>query len=230
MRFRMFELFCILFIGAVVFAPAVNAGEVPVAISEDGGALLKTTESRQGLAVVDTVNGEQTLIAETLGAGNYASFSPDGGLVCYKKVLVAPDGARLFVPVIYSIATGKSIALAKPTDCAGTPAVSANGRIAFTLGNTLLVLDKGMKTLATLDLGHHVNLLAISPVLKTSVSFRKFPVPNSCFQEKPGALPVGSVMMFRVPPMEGVARFTALSPRWSWMLVAASPRPSQLDQ
>jgi hypothetical protein len=30
--------------------------------------------------------------------------------------------------------------------------------------------------------------------------------------------------------MDGVARFTADRPRWSWTLAAASPTPSQLDQ
>ena len=40
----------------------------------------------------------------------------------------------------------------------------------------------------------------------------------------------GSVMTLSVPPIDGVARFTAERPRWSWMLVEASPRPSQFDQ
>ncbi len=40
----------------------------------------------------------------------------------------------------------------------------------------------------------------------------------------------GSVMMFRLPPMDGVARFTAERPRWSWTDLETSPTPSQLDQ
>ena len=39
-----------------------------------------------------------------------------------------------------------------------------------------------------------------------------------------------SVITFSVPPIDGVARFTAESPRCSWMLVEASPSPSQFDQ
>jgi hypothetical protein len=63
-----------------------------------------------------------------------------------------------------------------------------------------------------------------------AVVLRNPSLPNSCLAIPPAVIVVASVMMFRVPPIDGVARLTAESPRWSWMVDVASPTPSQFDQ
>lgn len=144
------------------FISCVDAEEIPVALSGDGTLVLKSTDMRQGLALANRITGKETLITETPGAGYYASLSADGKIVCFKMVLVDPDGSRLFAPALYQVASGKTIVLADPSCEAGTPSVSANGCVAFTVGKTLTVLDGKMKVLATAKLDHHVNLLTIS--------------------------------------------------------------------
>ena len=56
---------------------AMASGAKLVSISEDGSLILKAGSNNRGLILVDTASGEETLISNGLGAGNYASISPD---------------------------------------------------------------------------------------------------------------------------------------------------------
>ena len=134
-----------------------------VSISEDGSLILKAGSNNRGLILVDTASGEETLISSGLGAGNYASISPDNLYVCFKLIEAGKKGKRIQTPMLYDIENGALVPLAKPAGAAGTPAVSPDGKIAFTVGNILSILDANMNTIMTADLGHHVNLIAFSP-------------------------------------------------------------------
>jgi len=57
------------------------------------------------------------------------------------------------------------------------------------------------------------NLSLIWPLATLMVDFKKLPVPYSWRAVMPAFWTEGSVMIFMVPPMEGVARLTALRPR-----------------
>ena len=142
---------------------AGQGGGIPVSLSEDYAMLLKTGDHHQPLVLVETAGGGEVVVARGRGAGRYASISPDKKYVCFKLIQFDSTGNRSSVPMLYHIAANEYIPLMMPARDAGTPVVSENGTIAFTSGRQLTVLDSTFRPLATLDLGHHVNLLALSP-------------------------------------------------------------------
>ena len=164
-----FKLVCIVLLSLVILTGNCTANglggksEIPVCISADNSLLLKTSTDHIGLVLVDAATGKELLVAKSKGAGHYASISPDNKYVCYKLIQENKDGKRFFVPMLFDIGKMKSIPLSSPSKNAGTPVVAKNGQIAFTVGNELIVLDGDFRKEVTLDLGHHVNLLAISP-------------------------------------------------------------------
>lgn len=135
---------------------------VPVGISEDGSAVLMTGESYQGLAIVDSTKGKATVVTDGLNAGVFPTISASGDFVGYKAFRES-KGQRLQAPMLYDVAAGKSIQLYDFVVSAGTPAVASDGKIAFTIGNDLVVLDAEMEVAGLYDLGHYVNLVAFSP-------------------------------------------------------------------
>jgi len=159
--------FLLLWIGissASVWAAGVaGADEIPVFVSEDHALLLKTGANHQGLVLVDTSSGSETLVATSRGAGYFASISPDKRYVCFKLIEDTPEGGRQFTPMLFDIGEGALFPLAEPSSDAGTPVVSRDGQIAFTVGAVLTVLDRDFRRVATLDLGHPVNLPALAP-------------------------------------------------------------------
>lgn len=137
--------------------------EIPLDLTPDGQWLLTTNEMRSGLSLRNALSGETRPVASTRGAGYYASFSNSDEYVCYKEILVDEKGSISCAPALYRLASGETIRLASPSRLAGTPAVSKDGRIAFTSGHELFVLDSGFQPVLQMDLGYHVNLMAFSP-------------------------------------------------------------------
>jgi hypothetical protein len=152
-------------IGFVLFSLASHAeiSEIPLDLTSDGQWLLTTNEMRSGLNLRNALSGETRMVASTRGAGYYASFSNSDEYFCYKEILVDEKGLISCAPALYRLSSGETIRLASPSRLAGTPAVSKDGRIAFTSGNDLFVLDPGFQPILQLDLGYHVNLMAFSP-------------------------------------------------------------------
>ena len=124
--------------------------------------LLVSDQRHRGLALYDLETHETRIITDHRNTGYYASFSPGGRYICYKDFQPS-NGGYLQSAAVYDISTGKSVSLSGWTTLCGTPAVSTGGRIAFTVGNELRVLDADFRILETFDLGIHVNLPAISP-------------------------------------------------------------------
>jgi len=133
------------------------ADPVPVCVSDDGSLVLLTNAFYDGLILLNE-KGESIAITEGVNAGYYASFSPDNSFVCYKGFQ-----GSLQAPVLYDIQKGQNIILWTWVPLAGTPAVSVDGNIAFTIGSELILFNSQLEILETFDLGHHVNLLAFSP-------------------------------------------------------------------
>lgn len=139
-----------------------DSGLVPVDVSKDLKLILFTNPINHGLQLLDTDSGESAVISDCPATGNYATISPDKKYVCFKN-FVQIDGSVLQVPSLYDIAAGKLVELSPAVELAGTPAVSSDGKIAFTVGNQLFVKGPDGQTIKTVDLGQHVNLLAFSP-------------------------------------------------------------------
>ena len=135
-----------------------NSGVKPVDISADSAAVLVTDGAGQGLQIVNGFTGNARKISGGHTAGYGASLSPDASLVAFKQIDPS-TGAQS--PAIYNSQTNETHLLAT-APLAGTPAISGNGRIAFTVGNELRLTDGAGTLIATFDLGHHVNLVAIS--------------------------------------------------------------------
>ncbi len=156
-------------IGAVsVFAGAAWCGGAdvamassvarPVAISPDSGHLLVTNGNGQELHLMNTLSGKVHKVSGGSTAGYGASISANSSLVAFKSIN-AENGLQS--PALYDSAADKTTLLATSA-LAGTPAISDSGRIAYTVENELSVQAADGSIVATFDLGHHVNLLAIS--------------------------------------------------------------------
>lgn len=134
---------------------------VPVATTADGTYVLVTNDFHHGLALINNQTGQTTTITDGRNAGYYASISADGRYVSYKAFMAQGD---LFLQkaMLFEIATGKNIALTDWNQLVGTPAVAADGTVAYTVGNDLFIADSKLKVKETVNLGYHVNLIDFS--------------------------------------------------------------------
>jgi len=152
---------------------------IPISVSEDGRLVLLTNTFHDGLWLMqaadaeDASDGAPEQISTCPNAGYYASISPGNRYVCFKSFLregksggegKREDGGRILqAPMLYDIAKRETIACAAWSRTAGTPAVAPDGKIAFTVGNQLIVENADFSVLRTFDLGHAANLIAFSP-------------------------------------------------------------------
>ncbi len=137
--------------------------DIPVFMSNDGVFFLKTASSHKGLCLVQTETGDEVVITKNTGAGYYASISPDNRFVCLKLLQKDKAGAFKQTPALYDIPNKRLIHLYKSSHLAGTPAVSLDGKIAFTIGKKLIILNENLDVIKTFVLDHYVNLIAFSP-------------------------------------------------------------------
>jgi Tol biopolymer transport system component len=101
-------------------------------------------------------NGLKTLISSP-GCGRYFTVSPDRSKIGFK--LISADGMQ--VPAIYDLTTGSISKMANTVKLCGQPSFSNTGKVAYTTGNTLNVLDSN--GVQTFDLGVYSNITPISP-------------------------------------------------------------------
>jgi hypothetical protein len=109
-------------------------------------------------SVVYLVNGglPEELISGA-GCGAYVTLSADGRLLAFKLV----DEAGMQTPVVYDIPARTLTSLEVPGSRVGQVSFSARGRIAFTRGEELTVIDGATKR--TYPLGTYANLTPLSP-------------------------------------------------------------------
>lgn len=148
--------------GAPASIELAPADAVPVALSDDGSLVLLSGPTRAGLQLLDTASGSVVAVTAQKAAGHFASISPDNQYVCYKG-FKAEGNTLLQAPMLFRIADQQTLQLNPFAPATGTPAVSATGRVAYTVGNQLIVLNADLGIRGRFDLGHHVNLLAFSP-------------------------------------------------------------------
>lgn len=134
---------------------------VPVDATADGTYVLMTNDYYHGLALVNNLTGQSTVITDGRNAGYYATISADQRYVCY-KAFKEERSQFLQAAMIYDIASGQSIALTEWASLVGTPAVAADGTIAVTRGNDLLLMNAHRAIVDVIEIGYHVNLLSFN--------------------------------------------------------------------
>ena len=108
-------------------------------------------------------NGSLEEILSAPGCGNYYTISYDGQYIGLK--LVSEDGNQ--TPAAYDLSTKTIKALSAPARQIGQVSFSRNGRIAFTRGEQLIVID-GTRELSY-PIGTYANLAPLSPDGKSVV-------------------------------------------------------------
>jgi hypothetical protein len=103
------------------------------------------------------VDGNLKEIYSSPGCGRYYTISYDQSKIGFK--VITEDGMQ--TPVIYDLQTKNITKLYSPVQTAGQPSFSKDGKIAFTISETLVVLNN--KKNKKFDLGTYTNLCPISP-------------------------------------------------------------------
>lgn len=155
--------------------PLADSEVIPVCLSEDERFTLITSKGYDGLAIVNNETGEIRRITGGRNAGYYAGISPDNQYVSYKKITVMEDGIQQ-VPKLYDIVNDRNIPLAGKTNLCGTPSIAPDGKIAYTVGDTLIILNPDFSVYAEYLVPGHINIVHFSSDSKF-VAFN--PEPNT---------------------------------------------------
>jgi len=132
--------------------------------SPDGSRIAFSGPDGRGLHAYDLRSGELLTITEQLSAGYAARWSPDGSRLGFK--LFVDDKRRAMpwqVPVVLDVATHQLTALSEPVARAGVPTFAADGRIAASVGEQVVLFDATGKPIARHMVGVYANLTAMSP-------------------------------------------------------------------
>jgi Tol biopolymer transport system component len=138
------------------------AAQIP---DHDAGTLASPMSTRAGIVCTNSLcsaiyvsrEGELREIIRGPGVGYGFTVSPDGSLLGLKCI----DDDGLQAPAVLDPASGVLHRLHEPVQRAGQVSFSGNGRIAYTIGNELLVTDGN--AVQRYDLGTYVNQAPISP-------------------------------------------------------------------
>ena len=128
----------------------------------DGSKLLLTADGYEGLYCWDKSRDSLRQITEARGAGYRASWAPDNNRIAF-KMLRTEAGQIQQAPVIYDLAAGKFIYLASFSVRCGVPSFANDGRIAFSIDNTIYLLTADYTLLRKIKIDHYANLCVISP-------------------------------------------------------------------
>lgn len=118
-----------------------------------------------GLALVDPDNQRIVLLASdrkeilpgTDGLGTYVTVSPDQRHLLFKRIMT--DGTQQ--PIQYDIGRRTPIILHPAVPQCGEPSMAQTGRVVFTIGSELWVVDSGRTR--KLELGTYANWVPVSP-------------------------------------------------------------------
>jgi hypothetical protein len=139
-----------------------GAGDVPVAVHEGTGRVLVTDSLDRGLTLLHADGSDPIRVTGGTNAGYGASISPDGRYVCYKGFKDS-SGARLQAALIFDIEAGEIVNLSGWRPRVGTPSMSPDGKVGFTIGRMLHILDAGWQRVRTVELEGTANLIGFSP-------------------------------------------------------------------
>ncbi len=135
-----------------------DAGKKYLHVSPDGAWLLYDSNETPGLYLLNLTTNEAVLVAQGFGIAPFAGWSADSRYVTFKMF----DENLEQIPCLFDVRTSQIIRLHQPVALAGVPAMDQNGRVAFTIGNTLLLTKTDGTLLKSFDLGSYANLAPIS--------------------------------------------------------------------
>ncbi|MCS7228201.1 MAG: hypothetical protein NZ839_04480, partial [Endomicrobia bacterium] len=91
-------------------------------------------------------------------------WSLDGKYIGFKHLIeVKENDEFLQLPVIYDVKEQQYIPLTEPQPFCGIPNFSADGKIVFSVGNRIRVLDKTLKLINEIEINNYSNITPISP-------------------------------------------------------------------
>ncbi|MGB3341245.1 MAG: T9SS type A sorting domain-containing protein [bacterium] len=108
-------------------------------------------------AIYAIENGQIEILVSSPGCGRYYSISPDQRNIGFKLI----NARGLQSPALYDLVTGSIRELRGFCSQAGQVSFSNTGKIAFTVGSELIVMDNSGER--HFDLGTYANLAPISP-------------------------------------------------------------------
>ncbi len=131
-------------------------------IDVNNNKLLYTSTDGKGLYLASTNGNLNMLLESDFSAGYMAKISADGKYVAYKNIYFTGDNS-VQIPMLYNLIENKNIPLSEPQIQCGVPSVSASGKIAFTKGNELVILNPDLTINKKINIGNYVNIASISP-------------------------------------------------------------------
>ena len=131
-------------------------------VSPDASHMLFTKASGKGLYLTKISGGKLINISDGPGSGYRASWSPDGRFIAFKQLVNIANDQYLQVPSLFDVNNERFIQLHEPVSHAGVPTISRHGKVAFTIGEELLISDTLGQVTQQFDLGAYANLTPIS--------------------------------------------------------------------
>lgn len=162
MNYRM--ICTVLFFGAVCFTAHGQSGwDIRhLQWSPQGDKALVSDFAGSRFLIYDLASSQCLAVAETLTGGMMAVWSPDGKRVGFKIVRDVPGG-RGQAAAVYEVESQRVIQLCPLVALAGNPSFGPGGKIAFTIGNRLQILDAYFNPVGAVDLPCYSNYVAFSP-------------------------------------------------------------------
>lgn len=139
-------------------APAAEKGFSHLSLSPAGDRLLFDLLEQPGLYVADLTTGTTESIALGYGVAYRANWSADSRHVGFKRFV----GLRQ-VASVYEVINRTLLDLCEPSEQVGIPAFADDGRISFTIGRTLYLVDPQGRVLRTFPLQAYCNQTPLSP-------------------------------------------------------------------
>lgn len=130
--------------------------------SYDGGKLLLTQDDNQGVYYWDKSENNLYQIAQGRGVGYKFNWSYDNTKIAF-KMLIQQDDIIVQIPVVFDTTTRIIRHLAPAGNACGVPFFSKDGKISFSVGQNVYVLDANYSLLCEVAIGNYANLCVISP-------------------------------------------------------------------
>jgi len=154
------------FIMLVSFLCAQNkyseTGYRNINVSPDDSKLIFSHDDYQGVFLTDFNTNKTIQIADNKNSAVNASFSSDGKYILFKQFEHGKN-EYLQIPALYNIHDGKIENLAESSLRCGTPSVSKDGKVIYTINKNLYVSDLDGNVEKILRLSNYANLTPVSP-------------------------------------------------------------------
>jgi len=139
-------------------APAAERGFSHLSLSPAGDRLLFDLHEQPGLYVADLTTGATEIIALGYGVAYRAGWSADSRHVGFKRFVGCRQAAS-----VYDVRNKTLWDLCEPSAQVGIPAFANDGRISFTIGRTLYIVDLQGRVLRSFPLPTYCNQTPLSP-------------------------------------------------------------------